>query len=119
MFIPQKPYFPDGPLRNARSYPDANRFRDQELMQALSDALLPHLAARPSPACCSKSRTRCLSTRPPVRWMWQLKKRCTAGSRPLVSIAHRPAVAAFHDTRWAFTKTEGGATAYDLVLSAR
>ena len=47
MFIPQRPYFPDGSLREALSYPEpAGRFSDQELDQALREALLPHLAGQ-------------------------------------------------------------------------
>ncbi|MDA7416792.1 ABC transporter ATP-binding protein/permease [Xenophilus arseniciresistens] len=45
MFIPQRPYFPDGKLRDALAYPDsAKNYSDEQLRQALSDALLPQLA---------------------------------------------------------------------------
>lgn len=44
MFIPQRPYFPDGPLRDALAYPQAaGEFSDEALQQALRDALLPRL----------------------------------------------------------------------------
>ncbi|HEY1226312.1 MAG TPA: ABC transporter ATP-binding protein/permease, partial [Ramlibacter sp.] len=47
MFIPQRPYVPDGSLRDALAYPEpADRYSDAELRQALSDALLPDLAKR-------------------------------------------------------------------------
>ncbi|MGZ5848607.1 MAG: ABC transporter ATP-binding protein/permease, partial [Ramlibacter sp.] len=47
MVIPQQPYFPDGPLRDALAYPEpASRYPDAALRQALDDALLPHLASR-------------------------------------------------------------------------
>jgi putative ATP-binding cassette transporter len=38
----------------------------------------------------------------------------------LVSIAHRPAVAAFHDRQWTFTPNDGGGDGarYRLVPSA-
>jgi putative ATP-binding cassette transporter len=49
----------------------------------------------------------------------RLKALTREGGGALVSFAHRPAVAAFHDTRWALTKTEGGVAAYSLVVSAR
>lgn len=45
MFIPQQPYFPDGRLRDALAYPEpAERYTDDALREALSDALLPQLA---------------------------------------------------------------------------
>jgi len=47
MFIPQRPYFPDGSLRDALAYPDpASGYSDDALRQALTDALLPRLAER-------------------------------------------------------------------------
>lgn len=47
MFIPQRPYVPDGTLRNALAYPNAAAdFSDDALRQALVDALLPQLASR-------------------------------------------------------------------------
>ena len=47
MFIPQRPYFPDGSLRNALAYPQpAAQYGDAALKQALTDALLPQLASR-------------------------------------------------------------------------
>uniref|UniRef100_UPI002FCC46D8 ABC transporter ATP-binding protein/permease n=1 Tax=Polaromonas sp. TaxID=1869339 RepID=UPI002FCC46D8 len=47
MFIPQRPYFPDGSLRNALAYPQAAaRYSDEALRQALTDALLPQLVKR-------------------------------------------------------------------------
>jgi putative ATP-binding cassette transporter len=47
MLIPQKPYFPDGRLRDALAYPEpVDRFTDAQLTQALNEALLPQLADR-------------------------------------------------------------------------
>ena len=47
MFIPQRPYFPDGPLRDALAYPEpAATYSDEQLKTALQDALLPALAER-------------------------------------------------------------------------
>lgn len=47
MFIPQRPYFPDGTLRAALTYPQpANSHSDAALQQALHAALLPHLATQ-------------------------------------------------------------------------
>ncbi|MGY8905095.1 MAG: ABC transporter ATP-binding protein/permease [Burkholderiales bacterium] len=47
MFIPQRPYFPDGTLRAALTYPQpADSHSDAQLQQALQAALLPHLASQ-------------------------------------------------------------------------
>jgi putative ATP-binding cassette transporter len=44
MFIPQRPYFPNGRLRDALAYPEPpERYSDEALRQALTDALLPQL----------------------------------------------------------------------------
>ncbi len=48
MFIPQRPYFPDGKLRDALAYPQpASQYTDEALKQALEDALLPKLVSTP------------------------------------------------------------------------
>jgi putative ATP-binding cassette transporter len=45
MLLPQKPYLPIGPLREAVIYPSApESYDDKEIAAALSDAQLPHLA---------------------------------------------------------------------------
>jgi vitamin B12/bleomycin/antimicrobial peptide transport system ATP-binding/permease protein len=44
MFIAQRPYFPNGPLRDALAYPETpRRYTDAELSKALTDALLAPL----------------------------------------------------------------------------
>ena len=47
MFLPQRPYMPIGSLREAVAYPaGATGFSDEALRAALDDCLLPGLAAR-------------------------------------------------------------------------
>ena len=47
MFIPQRPYVPDGTLRDALAYPHpASDYSDAALREALDQALLPELADR-------------------------------------------------------------------------
>ncbi|MFM9881109.1 MAG: ABC transporter ATP-binding protein/permease [Burkholderiaceae bacterium] len=47
MFIPQRPYFPDGTLRAALAYPQSEHsYTDDALQTALRSALLPHLAGQ-------------------------------------------------------------------------
>lgn len=47
MFMPQRPYFPDGRLRAALAYPEpADRYSDEQLQAALKEALLPELAGQ-------------------------------------------------------------------------
>jgi putative ATP-binding cassette transporter len=47
MLLPQRPYLPNGPLRDALAYPSAaSAFSDEELRRALSDVGLPAFADR-------------------------------------------------------------------------
>ncbi|MEI7785898.1 MAG: ATP-binding cassette domain-containing protein, partial [Betaproteobacteria bacterium] len=147
MFIPQRPYFPDGPLRDALAYPEpVARFTDQQLEQALHDALLGHLVGRlgDEDAWTQKlsggepqrlAIARVLLKRP--RWVFAdeatsaldeqaeqtLYARLGALTREaggaLVSIAHRPAVAMFHQSRWQLmAEPTGSEAAYRLVQQA-
>jgi putative ATP-binding cassette transporter len=154
MFIPQKPYFPEGPLRDALAYPQpATDYTDVALQQALTDALLPQLANRldESNAWGQKlsggeqqrlAVARVLLKKP--RWIFadeatsaldeeaegqmlyqRLVGPCAAKRqrRALVSIAHRPALEAFHSRRWELTPHpqpsagEANAPAFDLRQS--
>jgi len=136
MFIPQRPYFPNGSLRDALAYPEpAARYSDEALKQALNDALLPHLMARldEEDAWGQKlsggeqqrlSIARVLLKKP--QWIFAdeatsaldeaaektLYERLLAlvktSHGAMISIAHNPAVSAFHNKRWEFEKQPDG-----------
>jgi putative ATP-binding cassette transporter len=139
MFIPQRPYFPNGPLRDALAYPQpAATYPDTALVQALQDALLPELATRldDSDAWGQKlsggeqqrlAIARVLLRQP--RWIFadeatsaldeaaektlydRLKAQVVSAGGGMVSIAHRPSVAAFHNRVWTLVPTAAGAPA--------
>ena len=128
MFLPQRPYLPQGRLRDALAYPEtADRFDDASLRQALVDALLPDLADQLDVEATWNQRlsggeqqrlalARVLLRNP--RWLFAdeatsaldqqaestLYQRVLArlGERhgSLVSIAHRASVQAFHAHQW-------------------
>ena len=128
MYIPQNPYFPDGRLREALAYPEpATRYTDEALQQALRDALLPQLAGRldDEDAWTQKlsggERQRLAIARVLLKNpRWLLADEATSSLDPkaeeslytlllarlrkvngaIVSIAHRPALEAFHNRRW-------------------
>jgi putative ATP-binding cassette transporter len=139
MFIPQRPYFPDGSLRDALAYPQpAAQYSDEALKQALADALLPQLANRldDSDAWSQKlsggeqqrlAIARVLLKKP--RWIFadeatsaldeaaektlyeKLLAHVKSVNGSLVSIAHRPTAAAFHNKLWEFEKQPDGSPA--------
>ena len=136
MFIPQQPYLPQGPLRDALAYPEpANRYTDAALAQALRDALLPHLAHRLDDNDAWGQRlsggerqrlaiARVLLKQP--RWIFadeatsaldasaeqtvynKLTALVQRRHGALISIAHRPGVAAFHTRQWTLEKRPPG-----------
>ena len=143
MFIPQHPYFPNGPLREALAYPDLpQRYTDAQMHQALEEALLGHLAGQLDLAQAwgqtlsggEQQRlaiARVLLKRP--RWVFAdeatsaLDEKAEASvyqkllalvaqrQGALVSIAHRPAVASVHQRRWVLKKqVEGSAAMYTI-----
>ena len=146
MFIPQRPYFPNGPLRDALAYPaPADRYSDAQLRQALQEAELPALAERLDEAGAWGQQlsggeqqrlavARVLLKKP--RWVFadeatsaldqsteekvykRLLALVAAGDGAIFSIAHRPAVAAFHNTRWQLEALPPGAAAR-FVLQVR
>ena len=145
MFLPQRPYFPVGSLRKALAYPEpADRYSDEQLRQALDEALLPHLADRLDEEDSWGQKlsggeqqrlavARALLKRP--RWLFvdeatsaldeaaermvyeRLQALVTSQNGALVSIAHRPTVAAFHDRHWELEP--GAADGARFTLAAR
>jgi len=139
MFIPQRPYFPDGPLRDALAYPEpAAGYGDDALKQALTDALLPQLTGRlddhdawtqklsggeqqrlaiarvllKKPAwVLADEATSALDEAAEATLYGKLQAQAAASGGGLVSIAHRPAVAAFHNRQWTLEKLPESADA--------
>jgi len=143
MFIPQQPYLPQGPLRDALAYPEpASRYTDEALAQALRAALLPHLVHRLDEDGAWGQRlsggerqrlaiARVLLKQP--RWVFadeatsaldapaeralydKLSALVQQRNGALVSIAHRPGMAAFHTRRWMLEKrAQGEETVYAI-----
>ena len=154
MFIPQRPYFPNGPLREALAYPEpATNYDDATLQTALRDALLPQLANRLDDKEAwgqmlsggEQQRlaiARVLLKKP--QWIFAdeatsaldveaentLYKRLLSGvliaKGAIISIAHRPSVAAFHNTTWTLEKSttispadDSNSTTYTVAATQR
>ncbi len=128
MFIPQRPYVPDGPLRDALAYPrPASDYSDEALRTALREALLPQLQDRLDEQDAWSQKlsggeqqrlaiARVLLKKP--RWIFadeatsaldeaaeqtlygKLVAQVQEAQGGLLSIAHRPAVGAFHRHTW-------------------
>ena len=145
MFIPQRPYVPDGRLRDALAYPrPAADYDDAQLKAALDDALLPALADRLDDTDTWSQKlsggeqqrlaiARVLLRKP--RWLFadeatsaldtaaeetlyrRLSADVKAAGGAMVSIAHRASVGAFHDKRWTLVPSSAGAAARYTVAS--
>ncbi len=139
MFIPQRPYFPNGPLRDALAYPQVpSSYTDEQLKQALHDALLPQLADQLDLADAWSQKlsggeqqrlaiARVLLKNP--RWVFadeatsaldeatelsvykKLIDLVHKANGAIISIAHRSSVAAFHKQRWELEKQPDGSPA--------
>ncbi|QDL56854.1 ABC transporter ATP-binding protein/permease [Rhodoferax aquaticus] len=128
MYLPQRPYFPNGPLRDALAYPEfASHYTDAMLQDALREAQLPHLCGQLDTIDAWGQKlsggeqqrlaiARVFLKKP--RWVFadeatsaldeateksiykSLLALVNTGQGALVSIAHRPGVAEFHQRRW-------------------
>jgi len=132
MFIPQRPYFPNAPLRDALAYPDpAENYDDETLKQALRDALLPQLTdqldevaawgqklsggeqqrlalarvflKKPSWVFADEA-TSALDAEAEETLYRRLMEMVKAGNGAIVSIAHRKSVATYHRHTWTLTR---------------
>ena len=144
MFIPQRPYFPNGPLRDALAYPQPpSAYTDAQLCAALTDALLPHLhdqldvAEAWSQKLSGGEQQRLAIARVLLKqptWIFadeatsaldeatensiykRLLTQVELAQGALISIAHRPSVAAFHNRRWTLEpQTEGSQARFKIT----
>jgi putative ATP-binding cassette transporter len=139
MVIPQRPYFPDGALRDALAYPeDSRRYSDGDLRQALADAQLPQLAARlderdnwaqklsggelqrlaiarvllKHPAWVLADEATSALDPPTERQLTERLRQLTeSAGGALISIAHHPGLAAQHRQAWTFMPEPDAAAA--------
>ena len=146
MFIPQRPYFPDGRLRDALAYPDpAEKYTDEALREALDAALLPQLASEldredawsqklsggerqrlaiarvmlKKPAwVLADEATSALDEQAEATIYQRLVERVKQAHGAIVSIAHRSTLAAHHQQQWALRANEQDSGArYRLEVS--
>jgi putative ATP-binding cassette transporter len=133
LFLPQRPYIPLGTLRHVITYPYAHdHFTREEIAHALEDAGLAHLVPRldhdehwAQQLSGGEQQRVALARALLAKPDWLFLDEATANLDPeaeselyrtlkarlpdttLVSIAHRPSVAAFHDRRVTLRRQEG------------
>jgi putative ATP-binding cassette transporter len=146
VFIPQRAYFPEGTLRHALSYPSAdNDYTDEQLKQALEHALLPQLCSQldvagqwnqqlsggeaqrlamarvflkqPSWVFADEATSALDEVTEKVIYERLLQMVMRQGGA-LVSVAHRPSVAAYHQRLWQLVNVnEGSIKSHVLQVS--
>ena len=133
LFLPQRPYIPLGSLRHVITYPHPpDTYSHADIVQALEDAGLPQFVARldqdenwAQQLSGGEQQRVALARALLAKPDWLFLDEATASLDPeaeadlyrtlkarlphttLVSIAHRPSVAAFHDRRLVFRREEG------------
>jgi putative ATP-binding cassette transporter len=147
VFMPQRPYFPQGKLRDALTYPQTHsQHSDAALQQALIDMHLPHLIDKLdeeghwTQQLSGGEQQRLSMARvflKQARWVFadeatsaldealeqamykKLLAMVSANNGALVSVAHRPSVAAFHNHQWVFEIAPADSAAkYVVTFSA-
>jgi putative ATP-binding cassette transporter len=146
MFIPQRPYFPNGPLRDALAYPELpTRYSDSQLQDALRWALLPDLVNNLDQAdlwgqklsggeqqrlalarvflkqpqwVFADEATSALDHESEATLYQRLVDLLAARGGGLVSIAHRPGVARFHTKAWVMEPETSGVARFEVVEKA-
>jgi putative ATP-binding cassette transporter len=147
VFMPQRPYFPQGKLRDALTYPQTHsQHSDSALQQALMDVHLPHLVDKLDEVghwtqqLSGGEQQRLSMARvflKQARWVFadeatsaldealeqamyeKLLAMVSGNNGALVSVAHRPSVAAFHNDQWVFEAAPADSAAkYVVTFSA-
>lgn len=138
MFVPQRPYFPEGRLRDALCYPgEVDTYTDVDLQQALMMAVLPQFITQLdkvgqwSQQLSGGEAQRLAMARVFLKqphWVFadeatsaldeatekviyeRLLAMVKAKGGALVSVAHRPSVAAYHQRLWQLVNASAGST---------
>jgi putative ATP-binding cassette transporter len=146
VFIPQRPYFPEGTLRNALAYPEVSvNYTDEQMKQALELALLPQLGSqldtvgqwtqqlsggeaqrlamarvflkKPSWVFADEATSALDEATEKIIYERLLSMVMREGGA-LVSVAHRPSVAAYHQRLWQLVNVnEGSIKSHVLQVS--
>ncbi len=146
MFVPQRPYFPEGRLRDALCYPgEVDTYTDVDLQQALMMAVLPQFITQLdkvgqwSQQLSGGEAQRLAMARVFLKqphWVFadeatsaldeatekviyeRLLAMVKAQGGALVSVAHRPSVAAYHQRLWQLVNaSEGSTKSYVMQVS--